>query len=42
MMAEAMGTLNRQSPPIYAPQLPPYPIENMPVFDGSNVTAFLD
>jgi hypothetical protein len=42
IIAEAMGTLNRQSPPIYAPQLPPYPIENMPVFDGSNVTAFLD
>jgi hypothetical protein len=41
MMAEAMGTLNRQNPPIYAPQLPPYPIENLPVFNGSNVTAFL-
>jgi hypothetical protein len=41
IIAEAIGTLNRQNPPIYALQLPPYPIENLLVFNSSNVTAFL-
>lgn len=42
MMAESLSLMNQKDPPIYAPQLPPYSAENMPVFDGNNVTAFIE
>jgi hypothetical protein len=42
MMAASIEQSRNQTPPIYAPQLPPYPAESVPTFDGSNVTAFLE
>src|SRR5205823_2988541 len=42
MMAESLRQLNKVTPTIYAPHLPPYPAESLRIFDGSNVTSFLE
>jgi hypothetical protein len=41
MMALSLQQLGNR-PPGYATQLPPYPSETVPVFDGTNVTVFLE
>jgi hypothetical protein len=42
MMAETLEAVRSQSPSILMPQLPPYPNENLPLFDGTDVTNFLE
>ncbi|KAF7446281.1 Asp-protease-2 domain containing protein [Pyrenophora tritici-repentis] len=45
MMAQSLTKLNetsRNSTPVYASQLPPYPADSVPTFDGNNVTLFLE
>jgi hypothetical protein len=42
MMAENLGHLGKYTQPKFASQLPPYPAESVPVFDGNNITAFLE
>ena len=41
MMAQSLQQLGNR-PPVYSTQLPPYPSETVPVFDGTNVTTFLE
>jgi hypothetical protein len=42
MMAESLSQVRSQTPPIYAPQLRPYPADSVPTFDRNNATAFLE
>ncbi|EDU46042.1 hypothetical protein PtrSN002B_011520 [Pyrenophora tritici-repentis] len=45
MMAQSLTKLNetsRSSTLVYASQLPPYPADSVPTFDGNNVTLFLE
>jgi hypothetical protein len=41
MMAASLQQLGNRGPTV-ATQLPPYPAETVPVFDGTNVTVFLE
>jgi hypothetical protein len=42
MMAETLEAVRSQSLSILMPQLPPYPNENLPLFDRTDVTNFLE
>jgi hypothetical protein len=42
MMAETLEAVRSQSLSILMPQLPPYLNENLPLFDGTDVTNFLE
>ena len=45
IMAASLTQLNatsRSNTPVYASQLPPYPSESVPTFDGKNITMFLE
>ncbi|KAK1916513.1 hypothetical protein P3342_012137 [Pyrenophora teres f. teres] len=36
------GMASRSATPVYASQLPPYPADSVPTFDGNNVTLFIE